>query len=66
MRHDSEFENLLIVCFIVGSDNIYNIEVYGAFAVHINVHNSQTQNLNRLNFWIYASYIFMRIDAIER
>ena len=41
----------------VGSDNIFNIEVNGGFAINMIVHNSLTQNKNRLTIWIYASFM---------
>ncbi len=41
---------LLIILLIIGSDN--NIEVNGAFAIHIIVHNTLIQNRKRLTFWI--------------
>ncbi len=34
------------------ADNIFNIEANGALAMHVIVHNSLTQNQNRLKFWI--------------
>ena len=36
---------------------IFNIEVNGALAIHIILHNSPMQNRNRLKFWIKDSYI---------
>ena len=39
------------------SDNIFNIKVNGALAMHIIVHNLQTQNRNRLKFGISDSYM---------
>ena len=44
---DLFFLELTIAC--IRSD-IFKIEVNGAFATHIIVHNSLTQNQNRLNF----------------
>ncbi len=43
---------LPIVWLIVGSDNIFNIEVNRALDIHVIVHNSLTQNQNRLKSWI--------------
>ena len=43
-------------CFIE-SDNIFNVEVNGALAIHIIVHSSLTQNQNRLKFWIQDDYM---------
>ena len=37
---------LPIKWLIIGSDNIFNIQVNGSFAIHIIVHNSLTQNQN--------------------
>ncbi len=48
---------------IIRSDNIFNIEVNGALAIHVIVQNSLTQDRNRLKFWIYDS--FVDIDDIE-
>ena len=45
--------NYLII--IIGSDNIFNIEVNGAngaSAIQVIMYNSLTQNWNRLKFWI--------------
>ncbi len=36
----------------IGSYDIFNIEVYGALSIHVIVHNSLTQNQNRLKFGI--------------
>ncbi len=43
---------LPIVWLIIGSDNIFNIEVNGTLAIHFFVHYSLTQNQNKLKFWI--------------
>ncbi len=49
---------LPIIWLIIGSDNIFYIEVNGKLAIHVIVHKSPTQNLNmRLKFWIYDSYM---------
>ena len=48
---------LPIVWLIIRSDNIFNIEADGAFAINMIVHNPLTKNWNRLKFWIYASYV---------
>ena len=39
------------VWLIIGSDNIFNIEVNGASAIHVDVHNPLNPNRNRLKFW---------------
>ncbi len=41
---------LPIVWIIIGSDNIFNIEVNGVLAMHVIVHNSLTENRNKLKF----------------
>ena len=43
---------LPIVSLIIRSDNIFDIEVKKALAMHVIVHNLLTQNRNRLKFWI--------------
>ncbi len=48
---------LPIVLSIFRSDNIYNVEVNGALSIQVIVHNSLTQNRNRLTFWIEDSYV---------
>ena len=45
------------VWLIIRSDNIFNIEVIGALAIHINVHNSRKIGIYRLKFWISDSYV---------
>ena len=42
---------ILFVCLIIGSDNIFNIEV------NVIVHNSLMQNWNNLKFWISDSFL---------
>ena len=50
--------NLPIAWLIIGSDNIFNMEVNnGALAILMIVHNSLSQNWNRLKFWILDSYM---------
>ncbi len=43
---------LSIFWLIIGSDNIFNIDINGALAIHIIVQNSLTQDRKRLKFWI--------------
>ena len=42
---------------IIGSDNIFNMEVSGALAIYAIVHNLLTENRNMLKFWISDSYV---------
>ena len=48
---------LPIIWIIIWSDNIFSIEINGAFAIYIIVYNLQLQNQKRLKFSIYASYV---------
>ena len=58
---------LPIVWLIIRSKNIYfqHKSQYG-ICTNMIVHNSLMQNRNRLKFRIYASYVNILIDAIER
>ncbi len=65
-----QIAELLIVWLIIRSDSVFNIEVNGAFAITGNmiVHNSLSQNWNRLKFWIYSlvqTYMFMSIPVCD-
>ena len=47
----------LPIAWLIRSDNIFNIEVNGAFVINMIVHNSLKQIQNRLKFWSYPSYM---------
>ncbi len=47
----------LPIVWIIGSNNIFNIEVNGALLIHVIVHNSLMQKRNGLKFWIHDSYV---------
>ena len=48
---------LFVVGLIVRFGNIFNIEVNGALAINMIVHNSLTQNRNRLKLWTYDANV---------
>ena len=55
---------LAMLWLIIGCDNIFTISVNGGICIDVIVHNSLTQNRNRLKFWIYASYVGLFIQAV--
>ena len=56
---------LTIIWLIIGSDNVFKIEVNRALAIHVIVHNSQTQNWNRLKLDLRFVCGYLLIDDIK-
>ena len=56
---------LPIVSLIIRSNNIFNIKVNGALVIHIIMHNSLTQNWNRLQIFTKFLCGYLLIDYIE-